>query len=188
MLRPKIKSVLLVDFDNIAMQLGHTEFVNTIPRWLAWLEDGCFDPDGDKRRFIIKRMYWNTPAERYRDAAEEQDFEALLCPSKVRRKKSLADMVLAVDALRAAYERWSVDEVLVLAVDTDYEPLVDALNDRGLITVIAASPGKPMDVYSECADIVIPLDALREAMRYERPRPTLEILKDRLRALLPTCA
>jgi hypothetical protein len=183
MLRRKIRSVLLVDFDNIAAQLGHKDFVESIPRWLAWLEDGHFDPANGKRSFIVKRMYWNVHADTpYREAVEAQKFEAFLCPSKVKRKKSLADMVIAIDALRMAYESTSMQECIVLAVDTDFEPLLDALNDCAQRTVIAASPGISTEVYSECADVVIPLDALRQAMSYERPRSWLEVLRDRLRA------
>jgi hypothetical protein len=174
--------VLLVDFDNIAAQLGHADFVDTIPRWLAWLEDGRFDPRHAKRSFIVKRMYWNTYAEPYRNAVEAQKFEAFLCPSKVKGKKSLADMVIAIDALRTAYESRSMQECIVLAVDTDFEPLLDALGDISQRTVIAASPGIAMEVFSECADVVIPLDALRQAMTYERPRSLLEVLRDKLRA------
>jgi hypothetical protein len=173
---------LLVDFDNIAAQLGHADFVDSIPRWLAWLEDGRFDPRSGKRSFIVKRMFWNTYAEPYRKAVEAQKFEAFLCPSKVKGKKSLADMVIAIDALRAAYENKRMRECIVLAVDTDYEPLLDALNDCSQRTVIAASPGIAMEVFSECADIVIPLDALRQAMAYERHRSALEVLRDKLRA------
>ena len=181
MFRRKIRSVLLVDFDNIAAQLGHADFVDNIPRWLAWLEDGRFDPRNGKRSFIVKRMYWNTYAEPYRKTVEAQKFEAFLCPSKVKGKKSLADMVIAVDALRAAYESKRMQECIVLAVDTDFEPLLDALNDCSKRTVIAASPGIAMEVFSECADVVIPLDALRQAMAYERPRSVLEVLRDKLR-------
>ena len=181
MLRRKIRSVLLVDFDNIAAQLGHADFVDSIPRWLAWLEDGRFDPANGKRSFIVKRMYWNTDAEPYRRAVEEQDFEAFLCPSKVKGKKSLADMAIAIDALRAAYESRHMRECILLAVDTDYEPLLDALNDCAQRTVIAATPGIAMQVYRECADVVIPLDALRRAMAYTRRRSALEVLRDKLR-------
>jgi hypothetical protein len=182
MFRRKIRSVLLVDFDNIAAQLGHADFVGSIPRWLAWLEDGRFDPRNGKRSFIVKRMYWNTYAEPYRGAVEAQKFEAFVCPSKVKGKKSLADMVIAIDALRIAYESRSTRECIVLAVDTDFEPLLDALNDISQRTVIAASPGIAMEVFSEAADVVIPLDALRQAMAYERPRSMLEVLRDKLRA------
>ncbi len=182
MFRRRVRSVLVVDFDNIAAQLGHADFVDSIPRWLAWLEDGRFDPRHGKRSFIVKRMYWNNYAEPYRNAVEAQKFEAFLCPSKVKGKKSLADMVIAIDALRTAYESRSMQECIVLAVDTDFEPLLDALNDVSQRTVIAASPGIAMEVFSECADVVIPLDALRQAMAYERPRSVLEVLRDKLRA------
>jgi hypothetical protein len=181
MLRRKTRSILLVDFDNIAAQLGHADFVDSIPRWLAWLEDGRFDPRNGKRSFIVKRMYWNSYAEPHRKAVEAQKFEAFLCPSKVKGKKSLADMVIAIDALRTAYESERMQECIVLAVDTDFEPLLDALSDCSQRTVIAASPGIAMEVFSECADVVIPLEALRQAMTYERPRSVLEVLRDKLR-------
>jgi hypothetical protein len=38
-----------------------------------------------------------------------------------------------------------------------------------------------MEVYSECADIVIPIDDLRQAMAYERARSPLEVLRDKIR-------
>ncbi|HEX5998421.1 MAG TPA: NYN domain-containing protein [Hyphomicrobiaceae bacterium] len=181
MLGRRTKSVLLVDFDNIAAQLGHNDFVGSIPRWLAWLEDGRFDPEHGKRSFMVKWMYWNRPAEVYREAVEAQDFEALVCPSRVKGKKSQADMVIAVDALRSAYENERMQECIILAVDTDYEPLIDALKDCGLRTVIAATPGIAMEVYSECADVVIPIEALHDAMAYERQRSLMERLRDKLR-------
>jgi uncharacterized LabA/DUF88 family protein len=182
MLKRKVRSVLLVDFDNIAAQLGHNDFVDSIPRWLAWLEDGHFDPANGKRSFIVKRMYWNKDAEKpYRQAVVAHKFEAFLCPSKVKRKKSQADMLIAIDALRMAYESQRMQECIVLAVDTDFEPVLDALSDLAQRTVIAAAPGISTDVYTECADVVIPLEALRKAMTYERPRSRLEVLRDKVR-------
>ena len=60
MFRRKVRSVLLVDFDNIAAQLGHTDFVDSIPRWLAWLVEplarGWFSWETARRVAALDRV------------------------------------------------------------------------------------------------------------------------------------
>lgn len=58
MFRRTTKSALLIDFDNIVVATGK-EFGQSIPNWLAWLEDGKFDKLGRRRNFLLKRVYWN---------------------------------------------------------------------------------------------------------------------------------
>jgi hypothetical protein len=168
-----------VDFDNIAGQLGGDAFVESIPRWLAWLEGGHFDSKKRKRTFLAKRMYWNKPFEHYRDAVEPYGFKVLLCAGVTAR--STADMALACDGVAACYEMPRMEECVVLAIDTDYEGFIEHLSDRSKQTVIVADEGKiSMEIFSECADIVIPLSALQKAFEYEGQRGVLEVWKDRI--------
>ena len=177
-------SVLLVDFDNVMGQLGK-DFVDRIPQWLAWLEDGQFEPSKRKRTFVHKRMYWNTPFEVHREIVELHGFKGLLTPSRVKSKKSAADMVIALDALGLAYDDPRLEECVLLAIDTDYEPLLEKLGDRNQRTVIMADPTNvSIEVFRECADVIIPLDSLKLAMTYERKRRALEVFRASLQRWL----
>ena len=46
MLRRRIRSALYIDFENVPLP------PDAIANWLAWLEDGVFDPTGRRRRFL----------------------------------------------------------------------------------------------------------------------------------------
>ena len=87
------KCALLIDFDNV---LGMTsgEFTTSIAKWMEWLEDGAFDEKRQKRKFLIKRVYWNPLYDRYRDPFEAAGFEAFACGAIAKSKKSSADMVI----------------------------------------------------------------------------------------------
>lgn len=183
MFRRTVHAALLVDFDNIAAQLGHDNFVGNIPRWLSWLEHGQFDPEERKRSFVIKQMYWNEDGEKYRQAVQKkQRFQALLCPSRVWLKKSAADMTIAVDAVCQSYDSKRIAEYIILAVDCDYEPLIRKLSDRGKRTAIVADANDSTGwrVYSECATTVIPLESFAKALAYQPPRRLGERIKDKL--------
>ena len=166
MWRQTVKSALLIDFDNIVGAVGR-EFGQKIPNWLAWLEDGQF-ADKKKRRFLTKRVYWNAHNEVYRTSFEENDFEAISCPSIVKNK-SAADMIIALDAMKSAYGSPSIEEYIVLTTDTDFVPLLDALGSEVKQTVSAGNRNNlSYEVYLDHADFVIALDALKEAFSYQR--------------------
>ena len=138
MFRRKIKSALFVDFDNVVSLLTR-EFASSIPKWLAWLEDGRFDEDSRKRTLLQKRVYWNSPNEVHRSAFEREGFEAVMCPSRVRVNKSAADVIIALDALQSTYEAPEIQEYIILTTDTDFVPLLEKLADRSKKTVAAAN-------------------------------------------------
>ena len=97
----RLKSVLLVDFDNIYGATSE-EVVSGLPNWLLWLEDGAFSPKNRRRRFIDKRVYWNLQFDKYRPDFERAGFSAFNCRALAKRKigagKSSADIVLTMDA------------------------------------------------------------------------------------------
>ena len=179
MFRRRTKSVLFVDFDNM-MGFLSKDFLDGMPNWVAWLEDGKFDASLRKRKFIEKRVYWNTPFEVHREAVENQEFKVFHCPSRVRGKKSAADMTIALDAVEAV-QAPGIEECVLLTLDTDFEPLLQKLGDRSRQSVILADPRNlSMTVFLDSADFVIPLEQFRTGMAYERKRHLLENVTTRL--------
>jgi uncharacterized LabA/DUF88 family protein len=181
MLNRKIKSALLIDFDNIIGVLTK-EFAGSIRNWTAWIEDGKFDHDR-KRTLRQKRVYWNAPNEVYRKVFEEAGYEAFMCPGRVRVNKSAADVIIALDALESSYENKDIEEYIILTTDTDFIALIQKLGERSKKTVAAANENNiSLSVYSDHSDIVIPTFALREAMKYERQRKSVADLLGRNRS------
>lgn len=162
--RPKVRSALFIDFQNIAGQLG-AEFAASMSAWLAWLEDGAFDPQGRERRLIEKRIYCDAPNHKKHAATFAQyDFVAI---------PTAADLTIALDALETTYLSKRIREYIVLTVDQDFAPLLEKLGDRQKDRVVTIQPGTPSATnFPDRADIVIPLENLRAAFTYKRP-PTL---------------
>jgi len=79
----KIRSALLVDFDNVCTLLGHKRFVDSAPQWLAWLEDGQFDQEKRRRKFVPKIAYCNVSATAYQDELIRHAFDSFVCPSRI---------------------------------------------------------------------------------------------------------
>jgi NYN domain len=164
MFRPKVRSALFIDFQNIAGQLGG-EFAASMPAWLAWLEDGAFDPDRRERRLIEKRIYCDAPNHKKHAAMFAQyDFVAI---------PTAADLTIALDALETTYLSKRIKEYIVLTVDQDFAPLLEKLGDRQKDRVVTIQDGTPSATnFPDRADIVIPLQNLKAAFSYKRP-PTL---------------
>jgi uncharacterized LabA/DUF88 family protein len=187
MFRRKVKSALLIDFDNIAGLVGARNFVDCIAQWMAWLEDGQFDAAGRKRQFMQKRVYWNLQFEQFQGRFEQMGFAALTCRSLVKRKKSNADMILALDALESAFGNDSVEEYVFLTTDTDFVPLLERLGGMDKDTVITIAEGTASErEYPRHADIVIPSQAFKGAFSYQRPRKLIEQIDAALRTALAT--
>ena len=166
------KSALLIDFDNV---LGMTsgDMVASIANWMTWLEDGAFDPRRRRRAFSVKRVYWNPLFERYRGAFEAAGFEAFACRAIAKEKKSSADIVMTLDALDVVNQTNGLKEVVLLTSDTDFVPVVNRLQDRGLKVVAMGNEENPTAaIYREYADHVVLRAAFREAFTYVRPRRT----------------
>lgn len=166
MFRRSIPAALFIDFDNVE-QYG---LADKIPNWTAWLEDGSFDPNGRRRRLLQKRVYWNSQFESHRDSFESNGYEAIMCPSRLRRGKSAADMIMALDAFEVASRDSSVNEFILLTTDSDFIPLFERLTGLSKTTVTLADPEQKFvyATYSDHADIVIPTFRIKEASAYQR--------------------
>jgi uncharacterized LabA/DUF88 family protein len=164
------KCALLIDFDNV---LGMTsgEFTTSIAKWTEWLEDGAFDEKRQKRKFLIKRVYWNPLYDRYRDPFEAAGFEAFACAAIAKSKKSSADMVITLDAVDIAAGTRGLEEIILLTSDTDFVPVVNRLQERELEVVAMGHEQNPTAaVYREYADNVVLRNAFMDAFKYERPK------------------
>lgn len=171
---PRLKSVLLVDFDNI---FGATSeaVVSGLPNWLLWLEDGAFSVKNRRRRFVEKRVYWNLQFDRYRPDFERAGFSAYNCRALAKRKisagKSSADIVLTMDAVEIALTRDDIDEVIVLTTDSDFVPVVNRVQAGDLRVVTCGKETDPTyDLFSQYADAAIHIGALKAAFSYERAK------------------
>lgn len=175
----RINSAIFIDFDNV---MGR-EYASTIANWMAWLEDGHFDEEKRKRRFVEKRVYWNFHNDSHRGAFESNGFVALTCRSHVRhKKKSTADMNIALDAIESAHAHERIQEYIVLTTDTDFVPLIERLGEHKKYTVVMMEKDTASErVYPEHADIVIRTEVLRDARSYERPAHFLARTYRRLR-------
>ena len=71
----RVRSVLLVDFDNIYGATSE-DVVNSLSNWLLWLEDGALSHGQKRRTFVHKRVYWNLQFDKYRPDFERAGFEA----------------------------------------------------------------------------------------------------------------
>src|SRR5437016_10419219 len=94
MLFLRVRCLLFVDFNNIAGKMSGEAFVEALPAWLAWLEDGAFEPRKRKRRFVEKRVYIGAPFQHYVPKLVDAGFEVV---------PSAADLLLALDAVESIY-------------------------------------------------------------------------------------
>jgi hypothetical protein len=164
MFRRKKRSALFIDFQNIAGQLG-SDFAASMPAWLAWLEDGAFEPSGRARRLIERRIYCDAPNHK-KHAATFAQYDFVAVPTA-------ADLTIALDALETTYLSKRIKEYIVFTVDQDFAPLLEKLGDRQKDRVVTIQEGTPSAAnFPDRADIVIPLKDLRAAFTYKR-RPTL---------------
>jgi uncharacterized LabA/DUF88 family protein len=173
LLARRVRSALLLDFDNIDGQVGKS-FGTNIEAWLAWLEDGAFAKTRRARNFVVKKAYWNGRTDKKRDTFEQHGFEAFACRSqaanKIKENKSSADIVITIDAMDAVHEERGLKEVILLTADTDFVPLVNRLQQKGLHVVVVGNEGDPSSaIFRERGAEVISVGALRDACGYVSP-------------------
>ena len=179
----RVKSVLLVDFDNIFAATG-IAMVDTLPKWLLWLSDGALSDRGKRRKFLTKRVYWNSQYDTHREAFEAAGFEAFNCRAHAKTKiasgKSSADIVMTMDAIELRQSVDGLDEIILLTTDSDFVPVVNRLQLARLRVVTAGKETDPTyGLYSEHADGVIHIGALKAAFDYERaPRKWYRLRSD----------
>ncbi|PKP83425.1 MAG: hypothetical protein CVT79_01070 [Alphaproteobacteria bacterium HGW-Alphaproteobacteria-18] len=170
----RVKSVLLVDFDNIYGATSE-EVVSGLSNWLLWLEDGAFSAKNRRRRFIEKRVYWNLQFDKYRPDFERAGFSAFNCRALAKRKisagKSSADIVLTMDAIEIALVNEEVEEFVILTTDSDFVPVVNRVQAGELRVVTCGKETDPTyDLFNQYADAVVHVAALKKAFSYERAR------------------
>ena len=168
MLRWRIRSALYIDFENVPLP------PDAIASWLAWLEDAAFDAAGRRRRFLQKRVYWNSHAERNRELFQRHGFVPILV-GKFAGLKNGADIRMAMDVVEATYTRSEIDEYILLTGDSDFVPVLERLRHKAKRSAIVATEHRPNihTTYQLNADILIPSRRLTEAAQYRRPRPGL---------------
>ncbi len=168
MLRRRMRSALYIDFENVPLP------ADAIANWLAWLEDGVFEPAHRQRRFLQKRVYWNSHAERNRDVFVAHGFTPILV-GKFAGLKNGADIRMAMDVIEATYTRSEIDEFILLTGDSDFVPVLERLRVKAKRSAIVATEHRPNihTTYQLNADVLIPSRRLVEAAQYRRPKRTL---------------
>ena len=163
MWRWPLRSALYIDFENVPLP------PDAIAKWLAWLEDGLFDAQGRRRRFLQKRVYWNSHAERHRELFESHGFSVVLV-GKFSGLKNGADIRMAMDVVEATYTRSEIDEYILLTSDSDFVPVLVRLREKGKRSAIVATEHRPNihTTYGLYADALIPSRRLPEAAQYVR--------------------
>mgnify|MGYP003638214600 FL=1 len=168
----RVNSVLLVDFDNIYAATG-AGFTEKVANWVLWLEDGALSERQKRRKFVSKRVYWNLQYDVHRPVFEAAGFEAFNCrafaKNKISAGKSSADIVLTMDAIEMAIQVKDLDEVIVLTTDSDFVPVVNRIQSPRLRVVTGGKETDPTyELYSQHADAVVHMSALKAACDYER--------------------
>lgn len=167
----RTKSALLIDFDNVHITLrdrGRADFAERIPHWLAWLQDG--GPDGTRRKFLTKRVYWNGGFDLHRRAFEDAGFEAHACRGHTNFKRSSADIVMALDAMELLTEYKALEEIVILTMDTDFVPVVTRMKNKGLsVVAMGNEENSSAATFREYATAVISLAEMRAALDYTPP-------------------
>lgn len=157
-----VRSAVFIDFENLPIP------ADALASWIAWLEDGRFH-HGRRRRLLVRRVYWNSAAERNRDRYEAEGFDVVLCDKYANRKNG-ADIRMAVDIVEAIHTLPNLDEFILVTVDSDFVPVLQRLQARGKRSVILVDEQRP-DLHTICrrhADVLIPLRRLAEARQYQR--------------------
>ena len=143
---------------------------DAIANWLAWLEDGAFEPSRRRRRFLQKRVYWNSHAERNRELFQRHGFVPILV-GKFSGLKNGADIRMAMDVVEATYTRSEIQEFILLTGDSDFVPVLERLRHKSKRSAIVATEHRPNihTTYQLNADVLIPSRRLAEAAQYRRP-------------------
>lgn len=175
LLQRRVKSALLVDFDNIEGRVGKP-FGQNIQAWLSWFEDGAFSKSRRRRSFVATKVYWNGQTDKHRASFEQHGFEAFACRSqaavKIRENKSSADIVITIDAMDLVHEVRGLREVVLLTADTDFVPLVNRLQLKGLNVVVVGNEADPSSaIFRDRGAEVVSVAELTAACSYTSPRP-----------------
>jgi uncharacterized LabA/DUF88 family protein len=177
-----IRSALLIDIENVS----YARLSTSIPNWLAWLEDGQFDPAKQRRKFVLKRAYWNSTSEHDRKKFESRGIDAILVDRYVTLKNT-ADVHMAIDMIELLHTRPDIEEYVLLSKDSDFIPVMQRLRAKHKKTVMLVDLASPTlhTAFRDKVDIVIPHRDLLLATVYNPPLPKLGMI-GRWRARMAT--
>jgi uncharacterized LabA/DUF88 family protein len=177
-----IRSALLIDIENVS----YARLSTSIPNWLAWLENGQFDPAKQRRKFVLKRAYWNSTSEHDRKKFESRGIDAILVDRYVTLKNT-ADVHMAIDITELLYTRPDIEEYVLLSKDSDFIPVMQRLRSKHKKTAMLVDLASPTlhTAFRDKVDIVIPHRDLLLATAYNPPVPKLGVI-GRWRAKLAT--
>lgn len=164
-----VRSALFIDYDNF--RALPVPIARNISSWFAWLEDGKF-ADGRKRTFVQKNAYWHPVNATQEDAFLALGFTTKKCIYLAGNKvnDSAVDLHLAIDVVALACARKPPREIVILASDSDYFPIVKLLNDKGVRSVIVHSARDASHKYEGVAEVLITEPDLAAACTYQRRR------------------
>jgi uncharacterized LabA/DUF88 family protein len=177
-----IRSALLIDIENVS----YARLSTSIPNWLAWLEHGQFDPAKQRRKFVLKRAYWNSTSEHDRKKFESRGIDAILVDRYVTLKNT-ADVHMAIDIIELLYTRPDIEEFVLLSKDSDFIPVMQRLRLKHKKTAVLVDLASPTlhTAFRDKVDIVIPHRDLLLATTYNPPLPKLGLI-GRWRAKMAT--
>jgi hypothetical protein len=171
MLRRRVRSALLIDFDNLISKFGNP-LCDRVENWLNWLEDGCFDPGGPKREFLLKRVYWFTDNDANRPFFAKHGIDVSVTRAvKNKEKASSADFDITIDAVEMSYKIKRLDEVIILSFDSDFLTVLNHLQVKDIsVGGMAFGQDRPAKAFRRLVDHVIEKEEFDIAMRYVRPK------------------
>lgn len=186
MLRRRVKSALLIDFDNLISKFGPA-LCDRVENWMAWLEDGCFDEERLKRQFVLRRVYWFTDNDANRPFFAKHGIDITVTRAvKNKEKASSADFDITIDAVEMSYKVKQLDEVIILSFDSDFLTVLNHLQVKDLsVGGMAFGQDRPAKAFRRLADFVIEKEAFEGAFRYVRPKRGLFGLKPQEQAPAP---
>jgi uncharacterized LabA/DUF88 family protein len=170
MLKRRIQSALLIDFDNLIGKFG-APFCDRVENWLNWLEDGCFDPGGPKRTFLLKRVYWFTDNDVNRPFFAKHGIDVSVTRAvKNKEKASSADFDITIDAVEMSHQK-KLDELIILSFDSDFLTVLNHLQVKDIsVGGMAFGDDRPAKAFRRLVDHVIEKEEFDVALRYVRPK------------------
>ncbi|MBL8573519.1 MAG: NYN domain-containing protein [Hyphomicrobiaceae bacterium] len=183
----KLKSVLFVDFDNIALSIRDADrdaaraFVSKPLSWINAIESGELveQEDGETRgrRILMRRCYANPKLlGDYRAAFTRTGFQIIDCPPLTGHGKNSADIYMVMDIIDALAHPTRFDEFIILSSDADFTPVLTrlrAFDRRSVIysnAVTAAAYRSLCDGQITDASIIDLLGATEAEAERRRPR------------------
>lgn len=170
-LRPPLRSVLFVDFENVHLGLNAlgadigAAFAEQPNKWVEWLESGGEGQDAVRRRFLTKCVYLNPhPHRDMRAVFIRSGFRVVDCPSLTAAGKNSADISMALDIVDALAADVRYEEFVIVSADADFTPVLHRIRamDRRA-TLVAGSNASP--ALRAVADVFVSADDLAAEMR-----------------------